>query len=620
MEDYASEDSWIDYDEEDSYTNVYENLARYEMLNLTNDGVEMHWIFTHIDDFVGHCRGNESVTEVTLYPSRPVHGHQGDDAWDKFGQAIGNLQGLTLLHICPPSDFIDDDDGDDVGLVVPIPDWDILARILSHVRQSITLTVTIDAVHKSPWRVEHSRSLARAIHGHPTITCFEAGSNFSCGALDALYSALTTLPALTSISLSYDGNNTPMEEEDEESSASASACRYDSLTELLRLPSLRSVCFASFFFTRGLCQATANALMEGTAVTKLEFRKCKLFGEYAAIMASGFSRNTSVSCIGVVMPVDDTIHAALALALPSNSTLRELYLEVDDDCDGNLYWSPIMLALGKNTGLKRLIFDGLGSMEESLCIAMKDGLTLNETLESLQLYNVHLRDAEFAFWCRAFSFLRTNKALTSLTIGAVLGFVGTQSCRSAFCCDITAMLAENVSLEVLAIKSWNTANFVAEDYLALVSALKGNKTLKTLRFCDYVYLELTADEDKQMAAVLRKNYGLERLPDIILNDRAGDVGAILRLNAAGRRYLVQDGSSISKGVEVLSRVNDDINCVFLHLLDNPRLCDRSAVEARDADQRSSSSTSAATARRRSGEGKRERAVGDKGKESRRRLA
>jgi hypothetical protein len=52
----------------------------------------------------------------------------------------------------------------------------------------------------------------------------------------------------------------------------------------------------------------------------------------------------------------------------------------------------------------------------------------------------------------------------------------------------------------------------------------------------------------------------------------------LRLNEAGRRYLIEDGSSISKGVDVLSRVNNDINCIFLHLLENPRLCDRSAVE------------------------------------------
>jgi hypothetical protein len=71
---------------------------------------------------------------------------------------------------------------------------------------------------------------------------------------------------------------------------------------------------------------------------------------------------------------------------------------------------------------------------------------------------------------------------------------------------------------------------------------------------------------------------LESLPGINLKKRTSDVDAILRLNGAGRRYLIQDGSSISKGVEVLSRVNDDINCLLLHLSENPRLCDRSAVE------------------------------------------
>jgi hypothetical protein len=89
---------------------------------------------------------------------------------------------------------------------------------------------------------------------------------------------------------------------------------------------------------------------------------------------------------------------------------------------------------------------------------------------------------------------------------------------------------------------------------------------------------LNDDESKQMTSLLKKNYALENLPDIDLENEARDVGAILQLNAAGRRYLIEDGSSISKGVGVLSRVNDDINCLFLHLLENPRLCDRSAVE------------------------------------------
>jgi hypothetical protein len=71
-----------------------------------------------------------------------------------------------------------------------------------------------------------------------------------------------------------------------------------------------------------------------------------------------------------------------------------------------------------------------------------------------------------------------------------------------------------------------------------------------------------------MAALLKKNYASESLPDINLELEAGDLGAILRLNESGRRYLIEDGSSISKGVKVLSAVSNEINCVFLHLLEN----------------------------------------------------
>jgi hypothetical protein len=133
-----------------------------------------------------------------------------------------------------------------------------------------------------------------------------------------------------------------------------------------------------------------------------------------------------------------------------------------------------------------------------------------------------------------------------------------------------------------------------------------NRTLKTLllqpRFTiqltddenKHFAIQLTDDENKNAAKFLKKNYALESLPGIDLENRAGNVGAILRLNAAGRRYLVQDGSSISKGVKVLSSVNNNNNCVFLHLLENPRLCDRSAVESPDADESNSHSMSATT--------------------------
>jgi hypothetical protein len=131
-------------------------------------------------------------------------------------------------------------------------------------------------------------------------------------------------------------------------------------------------------------------------------------------------------------------------------------------------------------------------------------------------------------------------------------------------------------------------------------------------------IRLTDYEDKRMVSLLMKNYALECLPDIDLESLAGDVGAILRLNKAGRRYLVQDVSSISKGVTVLRKVNNDINCVFLHLLNNPRLCDRSAMEIESTGESNGTSTNSTAS---SGSGKREQAsVPTGGKKSSRRLA
>jgi hypothetical protein len=335
-------------------------------------------------------------------------------------------------------------------------------------------------------------------------------------------------------------------------------------------------------------------------------------------MASGLGRNTSVVSISVVGRWDVALIGALAAAIPSNSTLRELSLRrsCDNVTNNVVHLSPVFSALGQNTGLKDVSLNLCGSMDESLCTAMTDGLSLNETLESIELANTRICDDTAALWCRTHSFLRTNKTLKALVVDVHRDV--TESCLIAFRIDTAAILQENTSLESLSIRKSQGNIIKAEEMIALVTALHHNITLKTLRLCHSVgRLELTDDEDKQMASLLKKNYALECLPDIDLEDRVGDMGAILRLHAAGRRYLIEDGSSISKGVEMLSRVNNDINCVLLHLLENPILCDRGAVEivssAGESDGRSMNPTA-------SGDGKREQASAHNGKESRRRLA
>jgi hypothetical protein len=82
--------------------------------------------------------------------------------------------------------------------------------------------------------------------------------------------------------------------------------------------------------------------------------------------------------------------------------------------------------------------------------------------------------------------------------------------------------------------------------------------------CMHPLLGMDEDETKALIAVLKRNYRLEEIPGF--HHGAGDIRSIFELNRAGRRYLVQDGSSISKGVDALSGVSNDINYVFLHLL------------------------------------------------------
>jgi hypothetical protein len=374
----------------------------------------------------------------------------------QFDKAIGNIEALGKLHIRTPNYLIDDYDKD-----VSFAKWETLARILSHIRQKVKvvldptaetcplyaqnafLTLNPHAFHVSTCRVQDSRSFARAIHRHPTITCFEGGDTVPYEASDALYSTLATLPALESIRLSNNGLNTRLEDE-------SALANPESMTQLLRVRSLRSVCFYRFHFPRALCRATANAFMEGTAVTKLEFRECSFpDGECATILENGFSRNSSVSCIKVTSPFHEVLIGALATALTSNSTLQELSFEVlvpHDDPGARVDWSLIFSALGKNMGLKVLSLDMFGSMDEPLCTAIQNGLGTNATLEHLKLRQVGMRKDEFALWCRALSFLCTNKALKSLMVN-VVEYYETTSFVSAFCKHAAAMLEENLSLE-----------------------------------------------------------------------------------------------------------------------------------------------------------------------------
>lgn len=97
---------------------------------------------------------------------------------------------------------------------------------------------------------EKIRLVARAIHGHLTITSFDVCDFAHYEASDASYSALAKLPSLESIGLSNSELRTRLEDESALSNPES----------LLRVPTLRIVRFDNFSFTLDLCQVAVNAL------------------------------------------------------------------------------------------------------------------------------------------------------------------------------------------------------------------------------------------------------------------------------------------------------------------------------------------------------------------------
>jgi hypothetical protein len=218
--------------------------------------------------------------------------------------------------------------------------------------------------------------------------------------------------------------------------------------------------------------------MEATAITKLVFSACSFPSqESATIIAESLEKNATVISIGVEAPRDQVIHNVLATALSSNSTLQEISLvSLTGPIDNDAVWSPLFSALGKNTALKGLQV-GVSGVDESPSTAIKNGLGMNTTLERLKVMNVRLCPDSCALWCNALFFLSTNKVLKILTVD--IPSHAPQSCVSSFRMHIAAMLHNNVSLERLSIPSVNGTK--AGEYVALVTAIRQNITLKTLQ-------------------------------------------------------------------------------------------------------------------------------------------
>jgi hypothetical protein len=533
-------------------------------------------IFDQPDAFVKRSRNNQTVEQVVLWipfidagDNVSVSGTNDRYAvWEKIAEGIGNLEALRKIEIVH---FVVDGEWDHLGddeWEALVPDWEILACILRRLRHGIKLCMQDD--EPLPWDTGALQVLAKFIHGQAVITGFSSGADFPFSCLDSLCSVLLTLPALENVSF-----------EQRDGQPSEEGQSLESLVKLLQSPVLREVAFESVDFTKTLSQlVVANVLTERSEITDLHFLGCSFPEGEDALIANALETNTTLKRLHFDEGCYNLFCRALAAALLSNS-VHNLSFASPDESSYNIgscsLFSPFFLALQANVGLKELSIYKFVLIDEKLSASMRLGLGKTSTLETLNLSSIKSGDDDTYLWREALSFLSTNTALKTLHMS--FDHKVTQSHVTAIRMEVLSALRENQSLEKLSLCSDYASNKF-EDYLVFVAAIQPNITLKILLLQQGSQFEddlcLNEDETKRLILLLRKNYGLEEISG--LRYTAGDIRSIFQLNRAGRRYLVQDGSSISKGVDVLIGVSNEINSVFLHLLENPRLCDRCAVE------------------------------------------
>jgi hypothetical protein len=519
------------------------------------------------NSFLELSKGNTIVQEVYLDP----RWYQNrlrllDSDWEeKLGKMLGNLQSLKELKI---EDSVCRDAYDEEP-----PEWESVARVLRHVWQKITVSVRIAPTRGS------EEAFARAIRGHPTIQRFETDNSFHFDSFGILASALATLPSLESIRLHHAELDEELQPELLEDLPAI--VHPECITTLLLSPSLRSVRFGNFYFPNPVCQVVALALRTGSPITCLALTYCDFHDGGAASIMYALQRNSTLKTLKLAFlnEYDESACGALTSVLLVNTTLMDLTVRVLTHTTPptlrivvGTWLHPFLVVLQMNTTLKKLNVGPVSLTDELVCAALRDVLVNNSVLEELTLICVGSIQGctEVASFRSTLPFLRDNKTLKAFTY-ALVG-EAMEPLVAPLCIDAAAILKDNTSLEILDIMTSNTISL--NNYFAALESLQTNTTLKTLCLHPNIYNFSDDGTIQHFISLVKKNYGLESLDEgLIARDTTGELGTILRLNQAGRRYLIEDVAPVAKGVEVLVAVRDDLGCLFYHLLENPLLCD-----------------------------------------------
>jgi len=580
------------------------------------------YIDRHHVSFTEALQGNSHVKHVTVVLFVPAHrdlgaaGEQDFVLWKKFCKALGSLESLNALHVCREYNAEDHAEAFDEGLEEAFSKR--LAYLCHKTTQVKELHINgcIDEFFENrdfdltQWTTPRMAVVAKEIMAHPILEDFSfVNYTFDTRAtLDTLASAVCTVPNLRCFSLYTGFNTNPV------GLFSAMFVR-----RLMKLSTLRSLSFYGFDLEKShvnaLCLQNStvenlalegcrlpgtgiDAFMHNQNLTKLDLSRILLNGDHCVCLGYGLRYNTNLKTISMGNCFEETSVENLGVvfsALGVNDSLQvfELGYIASQQFSAELLRS-LTLGLKKNERLKTLNLQ--------VSFLRNESGDLRDFASSIRDHN-SLSVLDFS-WSRftptvlsyLLSGLKDSASLRSINLDSTglgddnasdLGAMiqGNKCCeRLEVMCNtfsslsyptILSGLQENETLEELILFSSGSVN--DETQVSFLEGLSRQKQLKRL------VLNGLSDEsgvyDERIIEAYRKNYSLEDFSLCPANRKyLREIATILRLNKAGRRYIVEDGlTSRIKGVAVLAAVSDDLDCVFMHLKENPSLCDNGGI-------------------------------------------
>lgn len=314
--------------------------------------------------------------------------------------------------------------------------------------------------------------------------------------------------------------------------------------------------------------------------------------------------------------------ASLGNSLRTASTIAALSLH---DCFASIESLVyVFAALGVNETLQLLDIQqsGARTFSPGLLYSLTAGLTRNRTLKMLKMKVCLANEMDDIVGDLALAF-RDHGSLTTVDLsGSDISVPALSRLLGGLCNSpqirrilLRSLLIDGDSIVndlVSLIESNNSrcralyldgTKFSLESYNTILFASQGNKSLEELYLIgdgdevsddtkvDFLARLATPESrwkclrlgnlsendsthDDSIMKVYRNNYSLEHCSLKPSNEsNRSEVEALFRLNKAGRYYLKDEGKTRAKGVAVLAEVADDLDCLFVHLKENPTLCD-----------------------------------------------